>query len=161
MTKLLGVLFAAVLLTLGFGNPARAQLSASAVALTAGNYLTLDGLTITVKSVICDDGGVSCTNLFLAPTSGPGASVIIEAAMGNTVGSSLQPIFSYTCPSTGSCGTDNYDMSVTLNVAAKSSTLTGVAGTLNGSVTVGNSNDTVASFRVERHLGRDRHSRRQ
>jgi hypothetical protein len=137
MTKVLGLFCAAVCLTLGLGQSASAQtLQAGAIALTPGSYLTLDDLTITVNNVSCSNGGASCPDLFLAPTSGPGASIIIEAATGDIPGTSLlEPILSYTCPGTGSCNTSGtYDLSVGLDVQENGTgTLTGVAGTLVGS----------------------------
>lgn len=137
MTKVLGLFCAAVCVTLGLGQSASAQpLQAGAIALTSGSYLTLDDLTITVNSISCSNGGASCPDLFLAPTSGPGASIIIEAATGDIPGSStLEPIFSYTCSGPGSCDTSGtYDLSVGLDVQVNGTgTLTGVAGTLVGS----------------------------
>jgi hypothetical protein len=137
MTKILSLFLAAACLTLGLGQSARAQfLQAGAIALTSGNYLTLDDLTITVNSVSCSNAGASCPDLFLAPTSGLGASVIIEAATGDIPGTSiLEPIFSYTCPSAGACNTSGtYDLSVGLDVQENGTgTLTGAAGTLAGS----------------------------
>lgn len=129
MTKVLGPCIALMCLLLGLAGTARAQtLQADAIALTTGDYLTLDGLEISITSVACNDGGgsgrngspppVACSNLFLAPVSGTDPEVIIEAANGDTPGvSTLTPIFSYSCPATGSCTTGvTYDLTVTLDV---------------------------------------------
>ena len=72
----------------------------------------------------------------MVPVSGPDPEVIIEAANGDTAGvSTLEPIFSYSCPATGSCSSGTYDMSVTLNVQATANwaDVTDVSQVLTGS----------------------------
>lgn len=138
-------LFAATLCLLSAwcGGAAAQTLQSGAIALTPNAYLTIDDLQITVGAVSCNNGGtgrapIACGNLFLAPTSGPGAGVIIEAANGSTPGvSTLVPIFSYACPATGTCHTGTYDLSVTLDVQALGShtTITGVSQALAGAAT--------------------------
>jgi hypothetical protein len=148
MTKVLGLSLAAAGLILGLGRSADAQyLQSDAIALTAGNYLTVNDVEITVQSgLFCSNGDAACNDLFMAPTSGPGASIIIEAATGDVPGSSLlEPIFSYTCGSTGSCNTSGtYDLSVGLDVTeVGTGTLTGVSGTLAGSASPSTLNSDV------------------
>lgn len=144
--RLLGLVVATLWLVLGLGHPLYAQgtLQATAIALTPGNYLTIDNMKISVATVSCNDGGtgrspIACTNLFLAPATGSVAGVIIEAANGSTPGvSTLQSIFSYSCPATGSCNTSGvYDLGVTLDVQALTTDaeVTGASMTLAGSAT--------------------------
>jgi hypothetical protein len=148
MTKVRHIVFATACLAAGLSQSAGAQtLQANAIALTVGDFLTLKGLEISVTSVSCTDGGGACPDLFLAPTSGPGATVTIEAATGNIAGTStLQPIFSYTCATAGSCS-GTYDLTVGLDVQEiGSGHLTGVAGSIAGSANP-SSDDTFV------HLG--------
>jgi hypothetical protein len=141
MIRNLGLFVAAVALILGLGQVASAQpLQAGAVALTVGDYLTIDGVTVTVDSASCSAGSTTvdrvvtltaCPSLYLAP-DGPGPSVIVEAASGGTI----TPIMSYTC-NTGSCSAGSYDMSVVLTatVAGTTAPLTSASVVVNGSAT--------------------------
>ncbi|HVC62846.1 MAG TPA: PEP-CTERM sorting domain-containing protein [Acetobacteraceae bacterium] len=140
----MGLLIATVCLALGLGRPVSAQtLPAGAIALTTadyGQFLTVDGLNITLANVACDNGGtgrspISCGDLFMAPTLGPDPGIIIEAASGTAPGSPLVPIFSYTC-CTSPSGT--YDLGVTLDVAQAAGShtaVTSISQTLSGSAT--------------------------
>ena len=130
------LLIVALLLALGTGPLANAQ---SRVALTPGATLTLDGLQFTVATCSVDNGGTrghtcgTSDRLFLAPTTGPGASVIIEALNTSNV---AVPIFSYACGATGACPGGNYDLGFTLDVQALgTATINDVTQTLVGSAT--------------------------
>lgn len=142
MSKILGLFAAALSLALVLGPEASAQ-PAGAIALAPSASLTLDGLTITVTSCSYDDGGRSgaCpSDLYIAPTSGPDASVIIGADSGD--------ILSYTCTSGPTCTSGAYDLSVTLSVTTVSgkSTLKGASVTVAaGSGTTGNLADIGGS----------------
>lgn len=157
MSKAWGLFLALVWLLLGAGGLARADtLPASAIALTAGDYLTLDGLQISVSSVACNNGGtgrtpIACTDLFLVPESGPNPEVIIEAADGDDPGvSTLVPIFSYACTSSP-CASGTYDLSVTLNVQSVSATsVWDVGQVLVGSATP---SSLATTFPGDVHLG--------
>jgi hypothetical protein len=147
MIRNLGLFVAAVALTLGLGRAASAQpLPAGAVALTTGDYLTIDGVTVTVGTVGCSAGSVTvnhvatpvaCPSLYLAP-DGPGPSVIIEAASGG----SITPIMSYTCGA-GPCSSGSYDMSVVLTATVAGSTppLTSASAVVSGSASTNYSSD--------------------
>jgi hypothetical protein len=139
ITRALGLLIvsAGLILGMGLGQPANAQ---APVALTVGATLTLDDLQFTIATCSFNNGGTrghSCTgtdNLFMAPTTGPGASIIIEAL--NTGGTAV-PIFSYACAATGPCGTGTYSLGFTLDVQALGAhtTVNEVSQTMVGSAT--------------------------
>lgn len=162
MRKFLGLFAGLIVLIAGLGiaAPAQAQpaqtLQASAIALTAGNYLTVGTLQISISSVLCNNGGsgrspIACSNLFLAPVSGPNPEVIVEAANGATPGvSTLQPIFSYTCPATGQCPGGTYDLTVGLNVQSE----TGGQVLDVGQILTGSADPYLtANFPADVHLG--------
>jgi len=149
MIRFLKLCAAVVGLGLGLVLPALAQaqtLPASAIALTVGNYLTIDGVKITVTgtSVDCSQGSADtgCGNLYMVPNSGPSASVIIEAALGG-IGSALEPIESEACGSI--CTSGFYDLSLTLTATtvAGSAPLTGASVAITGSLAPGGFGTTV------------------
>jgi hypothetical protein len=145
--KIVGLALAAACLTVGLNRAAEAQgLPAGAVALTPGNYLTLDNTKITITQIVgCSDGtGNTCSNMYMAPTSGPGASIIIEAATGSAPGSTLEPLF--TCsPTTTLCTAGGtYDLTVDLSVQeVGTGKFTGVSGSIAGTANPSSLNSDV------------------
>jgi len=147
MIRFLKLCAAVVGLGLGLVLPALAQaqtLPASAIALTVGNYLTIDGVTIAVSSADCSQGSVDtgCGNLYMVPNSGPSASVIIEAATGG-IGSALEPILSESCGIY--CTSQLYDLSVVLTATtvAGAAPLTGAYAAITGSMPSGSTTARV------------------
>ena len=125
------------------GQPASAQ---TALGIYNGSgTLTLDDLQFSIDpGAVCQikNGSSShaCTasdRLFLAPTTGPGASVVIEAL---DTSNNPVPIFTFTCTTSGGCSTSHgvptFDLSFSLDVQAVGAhtTITSLYQSITGSV---------------------------
>ncbi|HUN38963.1 MAG TPA: hypothetical protein VMU81_01595 [Acetobacteraceae bacterium] len=164
MFRIAKICTAVTSLVLASGLPALAQaLPAGAIALTPNDYLTIDGVTITVQSVTCTQGTSGCGTLYMAPTSGSVATAYTEGDNGvqsgsGTVDTGPAPsvtIFAVDAANGNNLVSEpcsncfalfgNYDLTVdlTATTVAGSAPLTGASVAITGSVPNGGSAGSV------------------
>ena len=155
MNRAFGLLTGLVLtaVAFGLGQPARAS-SPSPVSLVVGSTMSYNGINYTVSFCNIQAGvagtGHSCTtsdNMWLAPTGGPGSSVIIEALDGGANGTQVPLLSAVACGNACPPGT-LYDINLTLDAEAVSGTVSSVGLGINGSASASNLHQVSAGETV-------------